>query len=36
MILNGNQRAGAKDLAVHLLKEENDHIELLPVSWTVT
>ena len=28
MILNGNQRAGAKDLAVHLLKEENDHIEL--------
>ena len=28
MILNGNQRGGAKDLAVHLMKEENDHIEL--------
>ncbi|GLK53218.1 relaxase/mobilization nuclease domain-containing protein [Maricaulis virginensis] len=28
MILNGNQRGGAKDLAVHLMKEENDHVEL--------
>lgn len=28
MILNGNQRGGAKDLAVHLLKPENDHVEL--------
>ena len=28
MILNGNQRGGAKDLAIHLMKEENDHVEL--------
>ena len=28
MILNGNQRGGAKDLAVHLMKEDNDHVEL--------
>ncbi len=26
MILQGNQRGGAKDLALHLLKEENDHV----------
>lgn len=26
MILNGNQRSGAKDLARHLMKEENDHV----------
>jgi hypothetical protein len=26
MILVGNQRGGAKDLAVHLLKDENDHV----------
>lgn len=26
MILIGNQRGGAKDLALHLLKEENDHV----------
>lgn len=26
MILVGNQRAGAKELAQHLLKEENDHV----------
>ena len=28
MILKGNQRGGAKDLALHLMKEENEHIEL--------
>ncbi len=28
MILHGNQRGGAKNLALHLLKEENDHVEV--------
>ena len=28
MILNGSQRGGARDLAVHLLKPENEHIEV--------
>lgn len=28
MILQGNQRGGARNLALHLLKEENEHIEL--------
>lgn len=28
MILVGNQRGGAKDLALHLMKEENDRVEL--------
>lgn len=28
MILNGSQRGGGQNLASHLLKEENDHIEL--------
>lgn len=28
MILVGNQRGGAKDLALHLLKDENEHIEV--------
>ena len=28
MILHGNQRGGAKDLALHLLKDENEHVEL--------
>lgn len=28
MILIGNQRGGARDLAQHLLKEENDHVRL--------
>ena len=28
MILEGNQRGGAKNLAQHLLKEENDHVEV--------
>jgi hypothetical protein len=28
MILVGNQRGGAKDLALHLLKQENDHVQV--------
>ncbi len=28
MILKGNQRAGAKDLAFHLMKDENDHVDV--------
>jgi len=28
MILVGNQRGGGKQLALHLLKEENDHVEV--------
>lgn len=28
MILHGNQRGGAKNLALHLLKDENEHVEL--------
>ena len=28
MILEGNQRGGAKDLALHLLKDENEHVEV--------
>jgi len=28
MILHGNQRGGSKNLALHLLKEENDHVDV--------
>ena len=28
MILHGNQRGGGKDLALHLTKEENEHVEI--------
>ena len=28
MILHGNQRGGARDLALHLMKPENEHIEV--------
>jgi hypothetical protein len=28
MILDGNQRGGARDLAIHLMKPENEHIEI--------
>jgi hypothetical protein len=28
MILDGNQRGGASDLAIHLMKPENEHIEV--------
>ncbi len=32
MILVGNQRGGAKDLALHLMKEENERVELHELS----
>lgn len=28
MILKGSQRGGAKDLALHLMKDENEHVEV--------
>ncbi len=28
MMLKGNSRGGAKDLALHLMKEENEHVEI--------
>ena len=28
MILVGNQRGGAKDLALHLMKDENERVQL--------
>ncbi|MEL6365992.1 MAG: hypothetical protein AAFR11_14245 [Pseudomonadota bacterium] len=28
MILVGNARGGAKDLVLHLMKDENDHVEV--------
>ena len=28
MILNGNQRGNAKDLALHLMKAENERVEI--------
>ena len=31
MILVGNQRGGAKDLALHLMKDENEHVEVFEV-----
>ena len=31
MILKGNARGGAKDLALHLMKEENEHVELYEI-----
>ncbi len=36
MILVGNQRGGAKDLALHLLKEENEHVEIHEVRGFVS
>lgn len=36
MILEGNQRGGAKNLALHLLKEENDHVEVHEVRGFVS
>jgi hypothetical protein len=32
MILIGNQRGGGRDLAAHLLKDENDHVMVHEVS----
>ena len=28
MILEGNARGGAKNLALHLMKDENDHVTI--------
>ena len=36
MILNGNQRGGAKDLALHLLKDENEHVEIYELRGFVS
>lgn len=36
MILNGNQRGGAKDLARHLEKDENDHVEVYELRGFVS
>ena len=35
MILKGSRRGGAKDLALHLMKDENDHVELLELRGFV-
>ena len=35
MILQGNQRAGGRDLANHLLKDENEHIEIYEIRGFV-
>lgn len=32
MILVGNQRGGARDMALHLLKDENDHVEVYEID----
>ena len=36
MILQGSQRGGAKDLALHLLKEENDHVDIHEIRGFVS
>lgn len=36
MILKGNARGGAKDLALHLEKEENDHVEVYELRGFVS
>ena len=36
MILHGNQRGGARDLSLHLLKEENDHGEVHEIRGFVS
>lgn len=36
MILVGNQRGGAKDLALHLLKDENEHVEIHEIRGFVS
>jgi hypothetical protein len=35
MILNGSQRGGARDLAVHLLRSENEHVEVYEIRGFV-
>lgn len=36
MILNGSQRGGARDLAVHLIKPENEHVEVHEIRGFVS
>lgn len=36
MILHGNQRGGARDLALHLLKDENEHVDLYELRGFVS
>jgi len=36
MILKGSQRGGAKDMALHLLKPENDHVEVHELRGVVS
>ena len=36
MILKGNSRGGAKDLALHLLKQENEHVEVYELRGFVS
>lgn len=36
MILHGNQRGGARDLAMHLMKTENEHVELHEIRGFVS
>lgn len=36
MILDGNQRGGARDLAVHLMKPENEHVEIHEIRGFVS
>lgn len=36
MILKGSQRAGATQLAIHLLKDENEHVEVHEISGFVS
>ncbi len=36
MILNGSQRGGARDLAVHLMKPENEHVEVHEIRGFVS
>lgn len=36
MILDGNQRGGARELAIHLMKPENEHIEIHEIRGFVS
>lgn len=36
MILKGNQRSGARDLALHLMKDENDHVQVHEIRGFVS
>lgn len=36
MILHGNQRCGSKNLAVHLMKDENEHVEVHDVRGFIS